>query len=202
MTIGVYAISHKNLPDCKYIGSSKNCELRWKCHKRRARSPDFLTRRLYNTLRWYGVDCFQFEILEEVDEYVPLSLREKEQCYISMLQPKLNQKKSYISAEEQHEKRLAYWRKRSKTPIPCECGCIIRKSSKSTHKKCTKHLERMKRLENLDNQMSNINKELQKLNFLPIKRGNVVGLYSDCAGNIVPLLQLTPLTDISPTLTS
>ena len=67
-----------------YIGSSRNILKRWSNHRYDAKHS---SRPLYNDMRQFGLDKFQFSILEEcsVEE-----LKIREQYYISMLNPEYN----------------------------------------------------------------------------------------------------------------
>lgn len=78
--IGIYLI--KNLVNGKiYIGKSKDINRRIKEHKRRSNSKmdKFKNHRLYNAISKYGIESFNFEVLEECEEKL---LDKKEREYI------------------------------------------------------------------------------------------------------------------------
>ena len=79
-TSGVYLITNKQTGDT-YIGQSKNIEARWEEHKRLANIP------LYKQINQYGIDNFEFSILEEGQE----KLIDKEREYIIKHRPTLNE---------------------------------------------------------------------------------------------------------------
>lgn len=73
MTIAIYSIRHVN-SDKRYIGKSKNAELRWVTHKSllrsETRSKD-CNRHLWNAVKKHGLSNFEFslvEIFDTVDE--------------------------------------------------------------------------------------------------------------------------------------
>lgn len=74
-----------------YIGSSVDVKKRWKDHKvpsTRKNRPNML---LYKAMQEYGLECFSFEILEEVE---PERLRQEEQRFIDVLIPTYNDRNS------------------------------------------------------------------------------------------------------------
>lgn len=81
--IGVYKITNKINNKC-YIGISFNIEQRWKSHIKYAFSnknnEPYYNNKLYNALRKYGVDNFNFEIIEECEKD---KLKEREIYWIS-----------------------------------------------------------------------------------------------------------------------
>lgn len=82
----VYKITNIETNDC-YVGSSKDINRRWKEHKRPSIWNSQPNNKLYNDMKKYGLDNFQFQILKAVE---PEHLREIEQQYIEMLQPTYN----------------------------------------------------------------------------------------------------------------
>ena len=84
--IGVYKITNTITGDF-YIGSSKNVKLRWANHKVPSTWNEHPNNPLYQDMQKYGVDKFDFQILEEVEES---SLRELEQKFIETLKPTYN----------------------------------------------------------------------------------------------------------------
>lgn len=84
--IGVYKITNTVTKDF-YIGSSNNIKNRWiehKCPSTWKRHPN---NPLYLDIQKYGVDSFDFQILEEVEI---AHLKEKEQWFIETLKPAYN----------------------------------------------------------------------------------------------------------------
>ena len=82
----VYKITNTITGDF-YIGSSKNVKHRWAEHKCKSSWKKFPNNPMYLDMQKYGVDKFEFEIIEEVEED---SLKEKEQQFIEMLKPSYN----------------------------------------------------------------------------------------------------------------
>lgn len=81
---GVYKITNKITGDF-YIGSSKDIGYRWSQHKcayNWKRHPNSL---LYKDFQKYGLENFSFEVIEETT-----NLREREQYFIDLLNPKYN----------------------------------------------------------------------------------------------------------------
>lgn len=83
-TAGIYRLKNKITGDF-YIGQSKHIEARWQEHSQLAEHP------LYASMAKYGLDNFEFEILEHCgkDE----NLLEKERAYIKELKPTLQSQK-------------------------------------------------------------------------------------------------------------
>ena len=75
MTCGIYKIENK-INGKVYIGQSINIERRWKNHKIYSKIDDEL---LYNEIREYGIENFDWYIIEECNE---IELRDKEKYYI------------------------------------------------------------------------------------------------------------------------
>ena len=70
-----------------YIGSSKNIKSRWAVHKCQSTWKNNPNKQLYQDMRKYGVDKFEFKILAEVESE---HLKEKEQQFIETLKPTYN----------------------------------------------------------------------------------------------------------------
>ena len=89
MTIGVYSITNK-VTNEKYIGSSVTVEKRFRQHKNSAVNPanKAYSRRLYEDIRTYGLDSFEFKVLETCLEE---DLLEREIYYYELLQPEYNE---------------------------------------------------------------------------------------------------------------
>ena len=83
---GIYKIINTVTGDF-YIGSSKNVKQRWACHKCPSVWKQYPNNPMYLDMKHYGVDKFEFEILEEVE---PEHLKEKEQQFIETLKPTYN----------------------------------------------------------------------------------------------------------------
>ena len=83
---GVYKITNTVTGDF-YIGSSKNVKERWSRHKWPSIWKRYPNNPMYQDMRKYGVDKFEFEILEEVEI---AHLKETEQQFIEKLKPIYN----------------------------------------------------------------------------------------------------------------
>ena len=83
---GIYKITNTITGDF-YIGSSKDVKQRWVNHKCQSTWKNHPNNPMYQDMRKYGVDKFEFEILEEVE---PEQLKEKEQQFIETLKPTYN----------------------------------------------------------------------------------------------------------------
>ena len=83
---GVYKITNTITGD-SYIGSSKNIKSRWTDHKKPSTWKRFSNNPMYQDMQKYGIDKFEFQILEEVE---PEHLKEKEQQFIETLKPTQN----------------------------------------------------------------------------------------------------------------
>ena len=70
-----------------YIGSSKDVKNRWAAHKWPSTWKEHPNNPMYIDMQNYGVDKFEFEILEEVESE---QLKEKEQQFIETLKPVYN----------------------------------------------------------------------------------------------------------------
>ena len=70
-----------------YIGSSKDVKHRWALHKIPYTLNKYQSNPMYHDMKKYGVDSFEFQILEEVEIE---QLKEKEQQFIEKLKPTYN----------------------------------------------------------------------------------------------------------------
>ena len=70
-----------------YIGSSKDVKQRWRSHKCQSTWKKYPNRQLYQDMQKYGLDKFEFQILEEVESD---KLKEKEQEFIEKMHPTYN----------------------------------------------------------------------------------------------------------------
>lgn len=82
----VYRITNTITNDF-YIGSSKNVKERWMQHKCKSRWKKYSNSPLYLDFQKYGIDKFEFQVIEEVEAG---SLRETEQQFIETLKPTYN----------------------------------------------------------------------------------------------------------------
>ena len=83
---GIYKITNTITGDF-YIGSSKDVKSRWTAHKCPSAWKQCPNKQLYKDMLKYGVDKFEFEILEETEIE---SLKETEQKFIETLKPTYN----------------------------------------------------------------------------------------------------------------
>ena len=83
---GIYKITNTITGDF-YIGSSKNVKKRWTNHKIQSTWKKHPNNPMYIDMQNYGVDKFEFEVLEEAEIE---ELKEKEQQFIEMLKPTYN----------------------------------------------------------------------------------------------------------------
>lgn len=74
-----------------YIGSSKNVKRRWASHKCQSVWNKRLNNPMYLDMKKYGVDKFEFQILEEVEIE---QLKETEQKFIETLKPTYNRNRA------------------------------------------------------------------------------------------------------------
>ena len=85
-TSAVYKITN-TITGKFYIGSNKNKKSRFAVHKCQSVWKNNPNKQLYQDMRKYGVDNFEFKILAEVE---PDKLKEKEQQFIETLKPAYN----------------------------------------------------------------------------------------------------------------
>ena len=83
---GVYKITNAITGDF-YIGSSKDIKERWRNHKKPSTWKNCPNNPMYQDMQKYGVDKFEFQVIEEVEEG---SLKEAEQQFIETLKPTYN----------------------------------------------------------------------------------------------------------------
>ena len=103
--IGVYKITNTATND-SYIGSSKNVKQRLAVHKCPSVWKKYPNKQLYQDMRKYGVDKFEFQILAEVEiEY----LKETEQKFIETLKPTYNDRNANgLNIERRKEYQKEY----------------------------------------------------------------------------------------------
>ena len=103
--IGVYKIVNTATGDF-YIGSSKNIKSRWAVHKCPSTWKKCPNKQLYQDMRKYGVDKFEFQILEEAETE---QLKEKEQQFIEKLKPTYNDRNANgLNIERKKEYQKEY----------------------------------------------------------------------------------------------
>jgi predicted GIY-YIG superfamily endonuclease len=73
---GIYLIKHKSIKNLVYVGKSVNIHKRWEQHKTGFRSA----KKLQEAFKKYGIDLFEFSILEEINN--PKEMGKKETQYI------------------------------------------------------------------------------------------------------------------------
>ena len=105
---GIYKITNTITGDF-YIGSSKDVKIRWAHHKCKSRWNEHPNNQLYKDMQKYGLDKFEFQILEVVEESF---LKEKEQQFIETLKPSYNQMNANGIDVERHKK---YWKEYKKS---------------------------------------------------------------------------------------
>ena len=103
---GVYKISHKTIENLVYIGRSIDIENRWKQHIRGEQSGV----RLQKAFKKYGIESFEFSIVEEIED--GLRLVEREIFYIE----KYNSYESGLNASKGDKTWGSYARSFVKSP--------------------------------------------------------------------------------------
>lgn len=96
----VYKITNMATGDF-YIGSSKNVKKRWADHKCPSMWKNYPNNPLYLDMQKYGIDKFDFQILENVE---PDQLKETEQQFIEKMQPKYNNNRANGFDTERYKK--------------------------------------------------------------------------------------------------
>lgn len=77
--IGIYKITNQINGKC-YIGQSINIKQRWKAHRTRAFNSDEIDKPFYRAIRKYGLQNFNFEVIEECKKE---ELNEREKYWIA-----------------------------------------------------------------------------------------------------------------------
>ena len=98
-TSAVYKITNTVTCDF-YIGSSKDVKRRWVEHKCPSVWKNNPNKQLYKDIQNYGIDKFDFQILEEVE---PESLKEAEQQFIEKMHPTYNSNRAKGWDIERHK---------------------------------------------------------------------------------------------------
>ena len=96
---GVYKITNTVTGDF-YIGSSKDVKRRWAHHKWPSTWENHPNNPMYQDFQKYGVDKFEFQILEEVEIG---QLKEAEQQFIEKLKPTYNDRNAEGWNIERHK---------------------------------------------------------------------------------------------------
>lgn len=157
---GVYKITNTITGDF-YIGSSKNVKRRLVCHKCKSTWDKYPNKQLYKDMQKYGVDKFDFQILEEVEIE---QLKEMEQQFIELLKPTYNQ----MNAKGLDiERRKEYNKEYEKTDKYKEHQKEYKKSDK--YKEYEKSDKRKKYKKQYQNQLCFYNGETLTLNALSLR---------------------------------
>jgi predicted GIY-YIG superfamily endonuclease len=69
---GIYLIKHKTIKNLVYVGKSVNIEQRWKQHRAGVRSA----KKLQKAFKTYGIEFFEFSILEEIKNLKEMGQKE------------------------------------------------------------------------------------------------------------------------------
>lgn len=109
----VYKITNTITGDF-YIGSSKNVKKRWVDHKCKSTWDERPNNPMYLEMQKYGVDSFDFQILEEVE---PEHLKQKEQQFIETLKPTYNSNRANGWDVEKYKKARRKARNKYKNKI-------------------------------------------------------------------------------------
>ena len=84
MTIGIYSITNK-ITGKRYIGKSINIERRFtdhRCSLKKKECGKSTNRHLFNSVKEYGIDCFDFEIIEKFETVDESAIAEAELKWI------------------------------------------------------------------------------------------------------------------------
>ena len=117
-----------------YIGSSKNVKSRWAVHKCQTTWKKCPNNPMYIDMRKYGVDKFEFQILEETEEG---KLKDAEQKFIETLKPTYNSNRANgwdIERYKEHQKEYYQNNRESKKEYQKEYYQNNRESKKEYNK--------------------------------------------------------------------
>ena len=157
--IGVYKITNTVTGDF-YIGSSKNVKLRWAAHKWPSSWKRFPNNPMYLDMQKYGVEKFEFQILEVVE---PGSLKETEQKFIELLKPAYNDRNANGLDIERYKETKKEYQKSDK-------GKESQKESQKEYQKTEKGKESHKKAQNkYENQLCLYNGETLTLSALRMR---------------------------------
>ena len=152
---GVYKITNTVTGDF-YIGSSKDVKNRWSAHKCPSTWKKCPNNPMYLDMQKYGIDKFDFQILEEVE---PDSLKEKEQKFIETLNPTYNNRNANgLNVERKKEYQKEYNKEYEKSDK--------RKEYIKEYKKSDKYKEYNKKYQN---QLCSYNGETLTLQALSLR---------------------------------
>jgi len=158
-----------------YVGST--CDTlgrRFSRHKSDSKKEKYKHYKLYKLMNEIGFERFRIQLIINYPCEDIYQLTQKEGEYIRLLgtlnqrvegrtQKEYKQKPEYKKYKKQYDQQpkvKQYHQKYQQTPerkeyrgekIVCECGCSIRRSDISTHKKTKKHLDLMEQLNNNPN---------------------------------------------------
>ena len=130
---GIYKITNTVTGDF-YIGSSKNVKKRWASHKWPSVWNKCPNNQLYQDMRKYGTDKFDFQILEVVE---PEELKVTEQKFIETLKPTYNSIRANGWDIERYKESQKEYQKTEK-----------RKESQKKYQKTEKYKEYKKEYQN------------------------------------------------------
>lgn len=160
----VYKITN-NITGDFYIGSSKDIKSRWAHHKIPSTWNNCPNNPMYLDMKKYGLDKFEFEILEEVE---PCSLKETEQQFIETLKPTYNDRNANgldierYKEYEKSDKRKKTHRKASNKYY--ESHKEQRKQYRESHKE-----QILKQRKQYNNQLCYFNNEVLTLQTLSMR---------------------------------
>lgn len=117
MACGIYKITSPS-NNC-YVGQAIDFEQRWAKHKRDLKGGRGVNRILQNAFNKYGIDNFEFSVLEELEILDPQELKAqlliREQYWVSLLKPKYNVRHNCVVSNlgvtfgplsEEHRKKI------------------------------------------------------------------------------------------------
>ena len=136
---GVYKITNTITGDF-YIGSSKDVKRRWSSHKWQSTWNEQPNKQLYQDMQKFGVDKFEFEVLEIVEAD---KLKEIEQQFIEALKPTYNQMNANgLDIERYKETKKEYQKSNKGKESHRKANNKYKKSNKgkeSNRKSCNKY---------------------------------------------------------------
>ena len=110
---GIYKIINTVTGDF-YIGSSKDIKHRWTAHKSPSSWNKQINNPMYLDMKKYGLDKFEFQILEEVEI---ASLKEVEQQFIEKMHPTYNNNRAKGFDFERRKKYKKEYNKSDKCKV-------------------------------------------------------------------------------------
>lgn len=111
-TVGVYTILN-TVTERMYIGSSRNCEKRWRTHALMLRRGTHHSAPLQAAYNKYGKDCFEYSVFEYVSDAT--NLLSREQVWLNLFRPYYNIAKSTHSPKLGQKMSLETRRKMSES---------------------------------------------------------------------------------------